>query len=62
MFRKFLALFRPKGNVAVWTFDPTEYDPQRETKRHLRAEIERLRKNKKRFSHIQAELDRINGV
>lgn len=58
MFRKFLALFRRR---AV-SFDPLAYDPQRETKRRLRAEIERLRKNKKRFSHIQAELDRINGV
>lgn len=62
MFRKFLALFRPRGNVAAWTFDPLAYDPCREKKRHLRAEIARLRKNKKRFSHIQAELDRMNGV
>lgn len=44
------------------SFDPLAYDPCRETKRHLRAEIARLRKNKKRFSHIQAELDRMNGV
>lgn len=62
MFRKFLALFRPRGNVAAWTFDPLAYDPQRETKRRLFAEIARLRKNKKRHSHLQQELDRLNGV
>lgn len=44
------------------SFDPLAYDPQRETKRHIRAEIARLKRNKKRFSHLQAELDRMNGV
>lgn len=58
MFRKFLALLQRRSV----TFDPLAYDPQRETKRRLRAEIARLRKNKKRHNHIIAELDRLNGV
>ena len=58
MFRKFLALFRRRSV----SFDPLAYDPCRETKRRLRAEIARLKRNKKRFSHIQAELDQLNGV
>lgn len=61
MFRKFLALFR-REPITPQYWDGLSYDPCRETKRHLRAEIARLRKNKKRFSHMQAELDRLNGV
>lgn len=55
---KFLALFRRRSV----SFDPLAYDPCRETKRHLRAEIARLKRNKKRHSHLIAELDRLNGL
>lgn len=38
-------------------WDSTTHDLQRTRRAQLRAEIQRLRKNKKRSSHLQAELD-----
>ena len=58
---KFLAMFR-REPITPQYWDGLSHDPCRETKRRLRAEIARLKRNKKRHSHLIAELDRLNGV
>ena len=57
MFRKFLALFRRRDD-RVPIFDLYAYDPQRETKRHLRAEITIARESDRRHTAMREKIRR----